>query len=164
MNISIIVAAARNGAIGLENELLWHLPDDFRRFKKMTSGHPVVMGRKTFESLGRPLPRRSNIVISRHPDFSPEGAVRVDSLEAALALAEEAPGSGEIFVIGGGEIYRQAFPLVSRIYLTEVHAELEGDTYFEIPDPSQWEVVRRELHPADERHLYSFEYLDMVRK
>ncbi len=163
MNISLIVAAAKNGAIGFQNKLLWHLPDDFKRFKKITSGHPIIMGRKTYESLGKPLPNRLNIVISRNPDFSASGVEITDSLDSALAIARDAAGYEEIFVIGGGEIYRQAFAKANRIYLTEVHAEPEGDTFFSISDPENWRIFSQVTHPADERHRYSFDYIDFER-
>lgn len=164
MNVSIIVAAASNGVIGFKNELLWHLPDDFKRFKEITSGHPIIMGRKTFESLGRPLPRRLNIVITRNPDdYHPEGVEVADSLEFAVRLAGSATGYEEIFIIGGGEIYRQSFPIVTKIYLTQVHAQPEGDTFFVIPDPDNWKVVSSVSHDADERHQYAFDYIDLVK-
>ena len=127
VGLSVIVAAARNGVIGRNNALPWHLPEDLRYFKRVTMGKPIVMGRKTWESIGRPLPGRTNIVITRRPDYAAEGARVVGSLEEALSLAEDIAlidGSNELLVIGGAEIYKAALPLASRLYLTEVQADV----------------------------------------
>ncbi len=128
MTLSLIVAVAENGVIGRANQLPWRLPEDLQRFRRITTGHPVIMGRKTFESIGRPLPGRTNIVVSRTGVFP--GTVSAHSLEEALTEASRASGAGEIFVIGGGEIYRAALPLATRIHLTRVHSSVEGDATF----------------------------------
>lgn len=135
MLVSIVVAAAENNVIGRGNGLPWRLPDDLKRFKALTIGKPVIMGRKTYESLGRPLPNRPNIVISRQPGFAAEGCTVVGSLEEALAAAETAP---EAAVIGGAEIFRQVLPRADLLYLTRVHADVPGDTYFPDIVPDDW--------------------------
>ncbi|HMX37989.1 MAG TPA: dihydrofolate reductase, partial [Ferruginibacter sp.] len=138
--LSLIVAAAENNAIGKNNQLLWHLPNDLKFFKNTTWGMPVIMGRKTFESVNKPLPGRFNIVITRQPGWKAEGVVVASDLNDALRKAEET-NCNEIFIIGGGEIYNQAFPMAGKIYLTRVHAELEGDTFFPALDPRQWQLA-----------------------
>ncbi len=143
--ISIIVAIARNGAIGAGNQLIWHIGEDLRRFKRITTGHPVVMGRKTYESIGRPLPGRENIVVSRQCGLCLEGVTVVDSLEQALASYADADDR-EVFVIGGGELYAQALPLADRLYVTWVDQTPEADTFFPIIDPAQWRIVWSETH------------------
>ena len=158
--ISIIVAVAQNGVIGGGNQLLWHISEDLQRFKRITSGHPVIMGRKTFESLGRPLPNRHNVVITRQRDYSPEGVTVVGSLEEAIALF---PSDQEVFITGGGEIYRQAMPLADKVYLTIVCRDYEGDTHFPEIDPAQWKEIFHERHESGKNYPYPFEYLDYVR-
>ena len=140
MTISIIVAASQNGVIGRDNQLLWRLPDDLKRFKQLTLGHPMIMGRKTFESIGKPLPGRTSIIVTRSPEYQVEGTLVVHSLEEALAVAGKLD-TEEAFIIGGGEIYRQALEnnSVDQIYLTLVHADSEGDTFFEFPDEAKWQ-------------------------
>ncbi|WP_353721690.1 dihydrofolate reductase [Dyadobacter sp. 676] len=134
MNISIIVAAAENGAIGKDNQLLWRLPDDLKRFKRLTLGHPMIMGRKTFESIGKPLPGRTSIVVTRNADFAFEGVIVANSLEEALRVAGEIDGE-EVSIVGGGDIYNQSQAVATHIYLTLVHTEMDGDTFFEIETP-----------------------------
>ena len=129
MIISIIAAVSDNNVIGKNNKLPWHLPEDLKRFKEVTSGHTVIMGRKTYESIGRPLPNRVNIVITRNKDFKPKGVKVVHSIEEALSLASEA-GETETFIIGGAEIYKQALPLANKIYLTRINKNYKGDAYF----------------------------------
>lgn len=148
---SIIVARASNGVIGRDNDLIWHLPHDLKFFKSTTSGHYVLMGRKSYESLGKPLPNRLNVVITRNPDYKVEGALVVHSLEEALTLAGK-QGQQEAFILGGGEIYKQALEqkLVDKIYLTEIHEDFEGDTYFPELDSNQWQEIQREEFKADE--------------
>ena len=158
--ISIIVAIARNGIIGGDNRLLWHISEDLRRFKALTTGHPVVMGRKTWESLGRPLPGRTNVVLTRQPDFAPEGAVVVHSLEEAVRMF---PPQEEVFIIGGGELYAQALPLADRLYITTVEADYEGDVRFPEWDQSQWQLTSRELHERGEKFEHPFEFVDYAR-
>jgi dihydrofolate reductase len=149
--IALIVAVASNGVIGRDNTLPWRLPGDLRHFKATTLGKPIVMGRKTFESLGKPLPGRTNIVITRAAQFAAEGAVVVHSLEAALQAADavaQRDGAGEIMVIGGAEIYRQALPLAQVLYYTRVELEAEGDAHFDAIDWSQWQCVQQEHFAA----------------
>jgi dihydrofolate reductase len=153
----MIVAAASNNAIGRNNELLWRLPADMKFFKNTTWAMPVIMGRKTFEALGKPLSGRFNIVISRNKDFKPEGAVRVDDLEAALEAADIMK-TKEIFIIGGGQIYEQAMPVTNRIYLTRVHAELEGDAFFPSLKPEEWHIARKNDFLKDEKHAYDYSF------
>ena len=158
--ISIIVAVAANNVIGGENKLLWHIREDLQRFKTLTSGHAVVMGRKTWESLGRPLPNRTNIVITRNPDYEPDGALVAQSLEAAIELAK---GDGEIFVIGGGEIYRQAMSIADRLYITHVECNYEGDTTFPDILAEQWRVVEESRFERGEKYEYPFRFTNYER-
>lgn len=146
-NLSIIVAIASNGAIGKNNELLWHLKADLKHFKAITTGHTIIMGRKTFESIGRPLPKRRNIVISSQDTFAFEGIEVFHSLEEAL---EAVKTEEEVFIIGGGQIYSQAMPLASKLYLTVVEREYDGDTFFTEIDYSQWkELSSVRLYESD---------------
>ncbi len=164
MVVSLIVAAAENGAIGLRSELPWHLPDDLKRFKRLTTGHHLIVGRKTWETVGRPLPGRTMIVVTRQPGYVAEGALVVGSLEEALAVAEAA-GDTEPFVAGGGEIYARALAddRVDRIHLTRVHASPPGDAFFPAVDPRRFRLVAEEPHPADARHRESFAFLTYDR-
>lgn len=159
--ISIIAAVARNGIIGQDNRLIWYIPEDLRRFKALTLGRPVIMGRKTFESLKRPLPARINIVISRNPDYKASCAMVVHSLPEALTLFNP---DRETFVIGGAEIYAQALPLADRLYLTEIDADYEGDTKFPAWDRSQWEVIEEERHARGKNFPHPFSFLVYERK
>ena len=160
MRVTVIVAVAQNGVIGKDGDLPWRLPDDLAYFKRLTSGHPIVMGRKTWESLGRPLPNRRNIVLSRQPGYEAEGAEVVTDFEAALdGLTED-----EVFVIGGAGLYAAALPLADRVCWTEVHADVEGDTVFPEWDRRAWEEVSRTAHAADERHAHPFAFVEYVRK
>jgi dihydrofolate reductase len=159
MLLSIVVAAAENNLIGDRDRLPWRLPDDLRRFKSLTMGKPIVMGRKTYASIGKPLPGRKNIVVSRH-DFQSEGCVAAASIEQALQAAEPAP---EVMVIGGAEIYRQVLPMTDVIYLTRVHAEIPGDTYFPDIIWDDWMEVESEYHAADDRHAFAFTFLKLTR-
>lgn len=155
MSISLIVAAAANQAIGKAGQLLWHLPKDLKFFKNTTWGMPVIMGRKTFESVNKPLPGRINIVITSNADWKAEGTQTASSLADALEQAK-ATNCKEIFVIGGGEIYNQALPLADTVYLTRVHAELEGDTFFPVLDENEWQMTSSDDFETDEKHVYSF--------
>ena len=166
VRLAVIVAASRNGVIGRNNALPWHLPEDLRYFKRITMGKPIVMGRKTFESIGRPLPGRTNIVISRQPDYAPEGVRVVASLDAALALAEDIAlidGTDELMVIGGAEIYKAAIPKASRLYLTEVHADIDGDAYLPAIDWSQWHEQSRERFNAGDANPYDYSFVIFER-
>jgi dihydrofolate reductase len=158
--LSILVATDERGAIGRDGGLPWHLPADLKRFKAMTMGKPIVMGRKTWVSIGRPLPGRQNIVITRQHGFEAAGATVVDSLDAALAAAGDVP---EICVIGGAEIYRLALPRTDLVHLTRIHATVEADTYFPPLPAAQWRQVAREDHAADEKHAYAYSFIELQR-
>lgn len=164
MTISIIVAASENNAIGLNNQLLWRLPNDLKFFKQTTWAMPVIMGRKTFESLsGKPLNGRLNIVVSRQKDWNAEGVLKASSLEEAIAIAK-AQHYKESFIIGGGELYEAALPMAKQIYLTRVEALLDGDTFFPAIDNQQWEIVMDDAHQADEKHAFSYRFQKWVKK
>lgn len=166
MKVAIIVAAARNGVIGRENKLPWHLPGDLKYFKAVTLGKPVIMGRKTHESIGRALPGRLNIVVSRRHAGAESSPVRwVHSLSDAVKLArKEQPDSEEVMIMGGAEIYRQSLPLVDRIYLTRIDADIEGDARFPELDPEQWQLVEEEPGPLDAPIRHSFQRYERVSK
>lgn len=138
MKITLIVAAAENNAIGKDNQMLWHLPNDFKYFKKQTLNHSVVMGRKTFESIGKPLPERRNIVITRNPDWMADDVDVANSLDEVLTYCRD---EREIFIIGGANIYKQALPLASKVLLTRVHTNIDGDAYFPTLEPKDWDLV-----------------------
>lgn len=159
--VSIVVAADDRGGIGREGTLPWHLPEDLRRFKAITMGKPVVMGRRTWDSLGRALPGRHNIVISRRSGMIAAGATVVDSLPAALRAAGDAP---EVCIIGGAQVYQLALPLADEIHLTRVHVAVDADTWFPVIDGADWEEVRREDRPADERHAYPYSFVELLRR
>ena len=161
MTVSLVVAAAKNNVIGRDGELPWHLPDDLRHFKRLTTGKPIIMGRRTFESIGRPLPDRHNIVMTRDPDYAAAGCDVVTSVSDALKLAGD---DTEVMVIGGGQVYRDFLPRADRIYLTRVQAEIDGDTYFPEIDASDWQLVSSEHHDADEKHAYAFEMMVFERR
>lgn len=163
MHISLIVAVAQNGVIGHENQLIWHLPYDLKQFKRLTTGHPIIMGRKTFESIGKPLPNRTSIVITRSKNWCFEGVVVVNSVEEAIEAARQT-GTDEAFVIGGAEIYRLTLPIANKIYLTEVKADFEGDAYFVIPHLEEWQELSRVVHSTDEKHTVAFDFVELVRK
>ena len=159
--ISLVVAAARNGVIGDGGELPWRLPDDLRRFKALTMGKPIIMGRKTWDSIGRPLPGRQNIVLTRQQDFSATGVSIAHSPATALRAAGDAD---EIMIIGGAEIYALFRQQAERLYLTVVDAELNGDARFLLPDENTWELVDAEPHGADDSHPYAFEFRTYRRR
>ena len=164
MIISLVVAASDNNVIGKNNQLLWHLPKDMKFFKNVTWAMPVVMGRKTFESMGsKPLGGRKNIVITRKPGWKAEGVSVVNSVDAAAELAKGL-NYKEIFIIGGGEIYLIAFDRANKIYMTRVRAELEGDTYFPVIEKNDWTLVSKTDNPADEKHAYAFSFQLWERK
>jgi dihydrofolate reductase len=162
LKLSLIVAVAENGVIGHNNQLIWHLPNDLKQFKRLTTGHCIIMGRKTFESIGKPLPNRTSIIISRNPDFQIEGCITVNTLENALKKAQELENE-ESFIIGGAEIYRLALPLTDKIYLTEVHHAFEGDTFFPAIDKTIWKETKREDFEIDEKHFYKYSFVEMER-
>ncbi len=160
MKISLIVAAATNNVIGRDGGLPWHLFEDLKRFKRLTTGKPIIMGRRTYESIGKPLPDRRNIVISSRDGLEIEGCEVVATPADALKLAA---GAEEVMVIGGGRVYEQMLPMADRIYMTRVHASVDGDTY--IPDMSEdeWQVVDEENFPADDSRQYGFSFMTLDR-
>ena len=155
MTICLVLAVAENGVIGRNGALPWHLPADLRRFKALTWGHTVVMGRRTFEAIGKPLPNRLNVVLTRDPEFRSDGVSVVHSLADALSGADS---DEELFVIGGAEVFRQTIARSDRLYRTLVHATIDGDTKFEIADPSEWVLCEEELHQRDDKHAYAFQF------
>jgi len=159
--ISLIVAMAQNGVIGRDNALPWRLPEDLKRFKEFTLGKPILMGRKTFEAIGRPLPGRANLVLTRDRDWRAAGVIPVHSVEEALLQTRTCD---ELVVIGGAEIYRLLLPFARRIYLTHVHADIPGDTYFPAFDPAQWDDVDYQTQPADERHAHPITFVTLERR
>jgi len=159
--ITLIAAAGQNNELGKDNDLVWHLPDDFKRFKQLTTGHYIIMGRKTFESFPKPLPNRTHVVITRNENYTKQGAVVVHSLDAALLKAASDP---QPFVIGGGEIYKMAIEVADKIELTRVHGTFDADTYFPAIDKNQWELIAEVPHEKNDRHNYTFTYETWVRK
>jgi len=159
--IIMIAAVAENNALGKNNELVWHLPNDFKRFKSLTTGHHIIMGRKTFESFPKPLPDRVHVVISRQENYKPEGCIVVDSLEKAIAIC---PENDDTYIIGGGEIYNLALPFTDIIELTKVHHTFEADTFFPNLNKSEWTLVESEENFKDEKHLYDYTYETYIKK
>lgn len=159
--VSLIVAMARNRVIGKNNTLPWHLPADLKHFKALTMGHHIVMGRKTYESIGKPLPGRTTVVVTRNAGYAPPGVITVNSLEAALAACGN---DEEIFVIGGAELYRQAIELADRIYLTEIDADISGDAHFMEFDRKLWNEIGRVSHALDEKNTYQYAFVVYDRK
>jgi len=163
MILSLIVAASENGVIGKDNDLPWHLPADLKHFKKITSGHCIIMGRNTYESIGRPLPKRTNIVVSSNRSLAIEGCLVVHSVDEAIELTKQHE-SEEAFIIGGATLYNTCLDKAEKIYLTRVHTEIQGDTFFPEIDMNNWEVVSEEYHEKDEKHLYNFSFITLERK
>lgn len=159
--VSVIAALAKNRVIGIENRLPWRLPEDLAHFKALTLGHPVLMGRKTFESLGRPLPGRTNVVITRNPDYRRDGCRVAASIPAAIALCGDAD---EVFFIGGADLYAQAIPLADRLYLTEVDVEATGDAWFPDYDREAFREVSRELHTGGKGETLRFDFVVYERR
>ncbi len=159
--ITLIAAAGENDALGKENDLVWHLPDDFKRFKQLTSGHHIIMGRKTFESFPKLLPNRTHIIITRQKDYNPPGTIVVHSLEEAFSRVQNDP---QPFVIGGGEIYALAMEKAHKIELTRVHGSFDADAFFPEINTDIWRLTASEYHPKDERHAFDFTYLTYLRK
>ena len=159
--LTMIAAAAENNALGKDNDLVWHLPDDFKRFKRITSGHHIIMGRKTFESFPKLLPNRTHVVITRKKDYKAEGAIVVHSLQEAIRVSklDEQP-----FIIGGGEIYKMGLEKTQRIELTRVHGNFNADAFFPEINPAEWELKNEQFHDKDEKHQYAFTYLTYERK
>lgn len=161
--LTIIVAAGENNAIGKDNDLIWHLSDDLKRFKSLTNGHHIIMGRKTFESFPKPLPNRTHVVITRQKDYNaPDGVIVVNNLEDALDAARK---DSQPFIIGGGEIYKQSMHLVDKLEITRVHATFDGaDTFFPEIDTSKWKEISRTTHDADDKHAYAFSFVTYLKK
>jgi dihydrofolate reductase len=159
--VSLVVAMARNGVIGRDNAMPWHLPDDLKHFKALTMGKPMLMGRKTFAAIGKPLPGRTSIVLTRNAAWQGQGVIAVRSLDEAFAQAGDAP---ELCVVGGAEIYRLTLPIAQRIHLTRIHANIEGDTLFPLLDTSQWRETERVEHAADERHAHAMTFSTLERR
>ncbi len=159
--IILIAAAAENNALGKDNQLLWHLPEDFKRFKQITSGNYIIMGRKTFESFPKPLPNRTHVIITRQKDYIAEGCIVVHSLEEAIEIS---PKEEEVFVIGGAEIYKQSIENADKIELTRVHSEFEADAFFPEFNTSNWNLVFSEKHTKDEKHQYDYTFETYLKK
>lgn len=159
--LTIIAAAGENNELGKDNGLVWHLPDDFRRFKKLTTGHHIIMGRKTFDTFPQPLPDRTHLVITRKDNFRKEGIVTVHSLERAIDFSK---GDPQPFIIGGGEIYKMAMEVANKIELTRVHGTFEADTFFPAIDENIWVLEEEGFHEKDEKHKFAFTYLTYVRR
>jgi dihydrofolate reductase len=161
MIISMIAAVSKNRVIGKDNDLPWKLPDDMKFFMETTKGHHAIMGRKNYESIPhkfKPLPNRTNIVVTRQKNFNAPGCIVVDSVEKGLTIARQNHET-EAFVIGGAEIYKLGLPFADRLYLTEINAEIEGDTFFPEYDKTQWQEASRQHHDKDERHVYDFDFV-----
>jgi len=158
--LTIIAAAAENNALGKDNDLIWHLPDDFKRFKKLTTGHHIIMGRKTFESFPKLLPNRTHVIITRKKNYAPEGCVVVNNLEDAIKVAKN---DEQPFIIGGGEIYKLALDYAEKIELTRVHANFEADTFFPEIDLKKWNKIDEVFHEKDKKHNYSFTYITYLK-
>lgn len=161
--ISLIVAASENNAIGKDNEMLWHLPVDLKFFKNTTWGMPVIMGRKTFEAVGKPLPGRTNIIVTTNSKWNAENTIKTESIEAAIKVANET-NAKEIFITGGGEIYKQTLPIADRVYLTRVHTVIDGDTFFPEMDTDIWEVFFEKNVKADEKNKFDMTFQTWKRK
>lgn len=160
---SIIVAKADNDVIGKDNKLIWHMPADLKHFKNTTMGHYIIMGRKTFESQKKPLPGRTSIVVTRNKNYQAEGCIIVYTLQDALKIAQKNKQE-EVFILGGAEIYEIALPYTDKIYLTEIKSSFEGDTFFPRIDPQEWEEIKRNEFPADEKNPYPYVFIELIRK
>lgn len=160
---SIIVAKTKNNVIGLHNQMPWHLPNDLKHFKQTTLGHLVIMGRKTWESLPKPLSDRKLIVITHQPHYQSTGCMIATSLQEALKIAKES-GETEVFIAGGGTIYQEALPIVDQLYLTEIQASILGDTFFPPLIPHTWQEVSRRSHQIDAKHAYAYDFVRLIRK
>jgi len=159
--IILIAAVAENYALGKNNDLLWHLPLDFKRFKETTSGHYIIMGRKTFESFPKPLPNRTHVIITRQKDYTHEGCIVVQDLEQAIAIC---PKNEDLYIIGGGEIYAQSIHLADQLDITRVHHSFDADVYFPEIDPEVWELTSETFNPKDEKHLFDYTFQKYTRK
>ena len=157
-----IAAASQNNALGKDNKLVWHLPDDFKRFKQLTLGHYIILGRKTFDSFDKPLPNRTHIIVTKNKDYKAvEGCIIVNSIEEALKAV---PKNEDVYIIGGGELYKQSIHLADKIELTRVHTTCDADAFFPEINLAEWKVVKEEYHPKDEKHLLDFTYLTFEKR
>ena len=156
----LIAATSQNNALGKDNKIIWHLPDDFKRFKELTSGHYIIMGRKTFESFPKPLPNRTHVVITRQKNYNPEGCIVVNSIEEAFEIC---PKNEDIFLIGGAEIYKLGLPFTDKIELTYINETFEADAFFPEIDFSEWKLTNEEFHPKDEKHAHDFSFRSFIR-
>ena len=159
--IIMIAAVAKNNALGKDNELVWHLPNDFKRIKTLTSGHHIIMGRKTFESFPKPLPNRTHIIITRQKNYQAEGCIIVDSIEKALSIC---PKDEDSFIIGGGEIYTLGLAYTDKIEITRVHSSFEADAYFPEINKKDWKLEKYDFNEKDEKHKYDYTYETYIRK
>jgi dihydrofolate reductase len=164
MIISAIVATDENGVIGKDGQIPWYLPVDLKFFKQKTLGHPIIMGRKSFVSIGRALPGRTNIIVTRNPYFIASGCLVVDSLKSALQLASIQEGKEEVFIIGGGEIYQQSLPIWNRLYWTKVHIKAEGDTFFPKISKEEWDITREDFREKDEKNPMDCTFYTLEKK
>lgn len=162
MKLSIIVAADENFGIGKDNQLMWHLPNDLKFFKNTTLGHHMIMGRKTYESIGKPLPGRTSVIVTRNKSYQVEGCIVVHSMEEAIKVAEKS-GETEAFVIGGAELINDAVSFADIIYLTEVKATFDADVFMKPLDKNQWKEEKREEHSKDDKHAYDYTFVKLVR-
>ncbi|PVX46303.1 dihydrofolate reductase [Flavobacterium sp. 103] len=158
--IIMIAAVAENNALGKNNELVWHLPNDFKRFKSLTTGHHIIMGRKTFESFPKPLPNRTHVVITRNKNYNPEGCIVVDSIEKAISICPENETS---FIIGGGEIYNLGLPFADQLEITRVHHSFDADAFFPEINSDDWKEIQTEFNPIDEKHQFAYTYQTLVK-
>lgn len=158
--IIMIAAVAENNALGKNNELIWHLPNDFKRFKSLTTGHHIIMGRKTFESFPKPLPNRTHVVITRNKNYNPEGCIVVDSIEKAIAIC---PKNESIYIIGGGEIYNLGLSFADQLEITKVHHSFDADAHFPEINPQDWKEIKTEFNPIDDKHQFAYTYQTFVK-
>ena len=156
----LIAATSQNNALGKDNKIIWHLPDDFKRFKELTSGHHIIMGRKTFESFPKPLPNRTHVVITRQKNYNPEGCFVVNSIEEAFEIC---PKTEDVFLIGGAEIYKLGLPFTDKIELTYINETFEADAFFPEIDFSEWKLTNEEFHSKDEKHAHDFSFQTFIR-
>ena len=157
----MIAAVAENNALGKDNQLVWHLPDDFKRFKQLTSGHHIIMGRKTFESFPKPLPNRTHVIITSQKKYQQENCIVVHSIEEALLVV---PQQDDVFIIGGGQIYELGMAFADVLEITKVHAVVEADAFFPVIDANNWQLMQEEFHPKDDRHNFDFTYQTFKKK
>jgi dihydrofolate reductase len=156
----LIAATSQNNALGKDNKIIWHLPDDFKRFKELTSGHHIIMGRKTFESFPKPLPNRTHVVITRQKNYNPEGCFVVNSIEEAFEIC---PKTEDVFLIGGAEIYKLGLPFTNKIELTYINETFEADAFFPEIDFSEWKLTNEEFHSKDEKHAHDFSFQTYIK-